>query len=214
MMRFDGVRFTSWDGPPNGGSYTKGAPFGQIANAFGDRAGGLWVLGLHAIAHLKDGVVISQFELKGLQNFQNVAENKDSSIWVVRTNNGVTDLPLCHVTDLALKCFGKADGIPISPINSVLADGKGGFWLGGQTTLVHWNGTTSETYPIEALKSNVGQPGILALAYGMDGTLWVGTLATGPGRGLGRFQNGAFPSLCDRELRRQQTRGSEHDLRP
>lgn len=46
MSRFDGVRFTSWDGPPNGGSITKGAPFGQLVNAFGDHAGGLWVFGL------------------------------------------------------------------------------------------------------------------------------------------------------------------------
>src|SRR5689334_4535699 len=34
MRNFDGVNFTSWDGPPNGGSITKGAPFGQIVNAF------------------------------------------------------------------------------------------------------------------------------------------------------------------------------------
>ena len=45
MATFDGVRFTSWDGPPNGGSITKGAPFGQIVNAFGGRAGGLRVFG-------------------------------------------------------------------------------------------------------------------------------------------------------------------------
>jgi hypothetical protein len=45
MATFDGVRFIFWDGPPNGGSITKGASFGQIVNAFGDHAGGLWVLG-------------------------------------------------------------------------------------------------------------------------------------------------------------------------
>ncbi len=192
MKTFDGVRFITWDGPPNGGSFTKGTPFGQIANAFGDRTGGLWVLGLHGIVHLKGRVITSQFELKGLLNSQNIAEDNDGSIWVVRANNGISDLPLCHVSDLALKCFGKADGIPISPIDSLLADGKGGFWLGGQTTLVHWNGSASETYPIPALKSNVGQQGIMGLAYGPDGTLWVGILATGPGRGLGRLLNGAF----------------------
>ena len=46
MATFDGVRFTSWDGPPNGGSITKGASFGENVNAFGDHAGGLWVFGL------------------------------------------------------------------------------------------------------------------------------------------------------------------------
>ena len=53
MATFDGVRFTSWYGPPNGGSITKGASFGQIVNAFGDHAGGLWVFGLRRIVHLK-----------------------------------------------------------------------------------------------------------------------------------------------------------------
>ena len=192
MSTFDGVRFTSWDGPPNGGSITKGAPFGQIVNAFGDRGGGLWVLGLRGIVHLKGRVVTSQFELEGLQNRQNFSEDDDGSIWVVRGNDSVSDLPLCHITDRAVKCFGKADGIPISPVNSLLADGKGGFWLGGQTALVHWRQGVSETYSIEALKSNVGQTGIAGLARGPDGSLWVGILVAGLGRGLGRLINGAF----------------------
>jgi len=206
MFTFDGVRFTSWDGPPNGGSITKGAPFGQIVQAFGDHAGGLWVFGLRGIVHLKGRVVTSQFQLEGLRTLQNFSEDPDGSIWVVRGNNAISDDPLCHVTDRAVKCFGKADGIPISPVNSILTDGKGGFWLGGQTALVHWHDGVSETYPIEALKSNVGQPGIAGLARGPDGALWIGILAAGPGRGLGRFTNGVFqpfvtPSFDGSKLR-------------
>ena len=90
----------------------------------------------------------------------------------------------------AVKCFGKAEGVPISPIDSILADGKGGFWLGGQTALVHWRDGTSETYPIEALKSNVGQHGVVSVALGPDGTVWVGMLAEGPGLGLGQLKEG------------------------
>ena len=192
MRTFDGVRFTPWDGPPNGGSITKGGPFGQIVKVFGDHAGGLWVFGLHGIVHLKGRVVTSQLELQGVGSLQNVTEGNEGSIWVVRSNNSVSDLPLCHVTDRAVKCFGRTDGIPISPINSLLADGNGAFWLGGQTTLVHWSEGVSKTYPIEALKSNIGQTGIAGLALGPDGSLWVGILAPGPGRGLGRLINGVF----------------------
>jgi signal transduction histidine kinase len=192
MMTFDGLRFTSWDGPPNGGSITKGAGFGQIVQVFGDHAGGLWVSGLHGIVHLKGRVVTFQFDLEGIRTLQNFSEDNDGSIWVVRGNNSISDLPLCHVTGRTVKCFGKADGIPISPVNSLLADGKGGFWLGGQTAVVHWHNGVSETYPIEPLKSNVGQPGIAGLARGPDGSLWVGILPSGPGRGLGRLLNGAF----------------------
>lgn len=64
--------------------------------------------------------------------------------------------------------------------------------LGGQTELVHWRQGASERYPIEALKSNVGQPGVVALASGSDETLWVGILAPGRGRGLGMLVNGVF----------------------
>ena len=134
----------------------------------------------------------SQLDLPGIRSLQNVVEAEDGSIWVVRGSNSISDQPLCHVTGRSFKCFGKAEGIPISPVNSLLADGKGGFWLGGQTTLVHWHDGVSESYPIDALKSNVGQSGITGLAYGPDGSLWVGTLTSGPGKGLGRLIDGAF----------------------
>ena len=193
MSTFDGVRFASWDGPPNYGSISRhDTGFGQIVNAFGDRSGGLWVFGLRSIVQLKGRVVTSHFELDGIRNVQSVSEDSDGSLWVVRGNNNVSDEPLCHVTEQAVKCFGKADGIPICPLSSILADGKGGLWLGGQTTLVHWHDGVSETYPIEGLKSNGGQTGIAALARGPDGSLWVGIRPTGPGRGLGRLINGVF----------------------
>ena len=193
MHTFDGVRFVPWDGPPNYGSIsTHDTGFGQIVNAFGDRAGGLWVFGLRGIVHLKGRVVTSQFQLDGLRSLQIISEDPDGSLWVVRGSNAISGEPLCHVTDHAVRCFGKADGIPISPVNSILADGKGGFWLGGQTALVHWHSGVSESYPIEGLKSNAGQTGIAGLARGPDGSLWVGILRDGPGRGLGRLTKGIF----------------------
>jgi signal transduction histidine kinase len=193
MHTFDGIRFVSWDGPPNYGSISShDTGFGQIMNAFADHAGGLWVFGLRGIVHLKGRVVISKSELDGLRNLQDMSEDPDGSLWVVRGNNAISDQPLCHVTDRAVRCFGKADGIPISPVSSILADGKGGFWLGGQTALVHWHSGVSESYPIEGLKSNAGQLGITGLARGPDGSLWVGMLREGPGRGLGRLTKGVF----------------------
>ena len=113
--------------------------------------------------------------------FQSVTEAPDGSLWVLRGNS---DAPLCRVTD-SLKCFGKADGIPISDIQSVLADGNGGFWLGGQTGgLVHWHAGTSEKY-------NVGNE-IFSLARGPDGSLWVGISGEGPGKGLQQLKDGAL----------------------
>jgi signal transduction histidine kinase/ligand-binding sensor domain-containing protein len=184
MYRFDGVRFVPWALSPN--SKTINA----IVNAYGDHSGGLWALGEREIVHLKGGVVTSHFNLDRLQHFQQISEDPDGSLWVVRGLVAASDAPLCRITDGAVKCFGKSDGVPISPVDSLLADGKGGFWLGGQTALAHWHDGVSETYPIEALNANAGQLGIVSLAAGRDGALWVGMMAEGRGLGLGRLIGG------------------------
>jgi hypothetical protein len=103
--------------------------------------------------------------------------------------------PLCHVTDLEVKCFGESAGILLpAGGQALLADGKDGFWLGGQRAVVHWREGVSEIYPIEALKTN-SDDGVNALALDSDGTLWVGLLPRGPGKGLGRLENGVFKSF-------------------
>src|ERR1700720_2536424 len=139
LYRFDGFRFVPWALPPTVSMH-------EIASVFGDGSGGLWVLGDDEIVYLKAGLASSHFELRGVQSTQNISEDPDGSLWVVRGSPGSRDSPLCHVTQQALKCFGRNDGIPIAPINSLLADGKGGFWLGGSTALVHWHDGVSETY--------------------------------------------------------------------
>ena len=59
---------------------------------------------------------------------------------------------------------------------------------------MHWHGGVSKVYPIEALKTNSGD-GVNALALDSNGTLWVGLLPQGPGKGLGRLENGVFKSF-------------------
>jgi PAS domain S-box-containing protein len=128
-----------------------------------------------------------------MANPQNVSIDVDGSIWVVRGDNGVSE-PLCHVTEDTVQCFGKADGIPITPLDAVLSDGDGGFWLGGQTALVHWQAGVSETYPLQGVVAN-GAPGILSLARGPDGIVWVGVFSDGAGHGLARLEEGAVRSF-------------------
>jgi ligand-binding sensor domain-containing protein len=189
LYRFDGVRFHPWRLPADAGS------IGKIMNILGDHAGGLWVVGEHEVVHLKAGVVTSRIQLEGADWTANgISEDADGSIWVVRAENGISE-PLCHLTERAVTCFGKADGIPISPFDALLPDGNGGFWLGGQTALVHWHSGVSEMYPIEGLKSNAGQPGIISLARGPDGSVWVGIINEGPGLGLAKLEEGAVRSF-------------------
>jgi signal transduction histidine kinase/ligand-binding sensor domain-containing protein len=185
VYRFDGVRFLPFVPPAKLGSM-------HIEDIFADHAGGLWAIGDHEIAHLKDGAVTAHFDLEGIGGRAGISRDPDGSLWITRASNRVSDAPLCHITDRAAKCFGKSDAMPISPANSVLADGEGGFWVGGQTTLVHWRAGVSQVYPIEGLKSNTGDVGINGLARGTDGSLWVGIAAAGPGLGLGQLRDGVF----------------------
>jgi signal transduction histidine kinase/ligand-binding sensor domain-containing protein len=172
IYRFDGVRFLPWRLPA-------GVPIDRSMNIFADHAGGLWVLGPRDIVRMKGTAVSSHFQLEGGM-FQSITESRDGSLWVL---GGNSDAPLCHVAG-SLKCFGKADGIPISDVQSVLADGNGGFWLGGRTGgLVHWHDGVSEKY-------SAGNE-IFSLARGPDGSLWVGMSEEGPGGGLQQLKDGA-----------------------
>jgi signal transduction histidine kinase/ligand-binding sensor domain-containing protein len=185
VYRFDGVRFLRRSPNTKMGSI-------DIGNLVADRTGGLWVIGDHEIAHVKDGAVITHLELDGIGGHAGTSLDADGSLWIVRASNRVADAPLCHVTDLAAKCFGKSEGVPISPADALLADGQGGFWVGGQTALVHWRAGVSQVYPIQALKSNTGDVGINGVVRDADGRLWVGIAAAGPGLGLGQFKDGVF----------------------
>ncbi|HZW91398.1 MAG TPA: two-component regulator propeller domain-containing protein [Candidatus Eremiobacteraceae bacterium] len=185
LYRFDGVRFLPWVPPAKIGSI-------HIQEVFADHAGGLWAIGDREIAHVRDGAVIAYFDFEGIGGHAGISRDPDGSLWITRTSNTVSDAPLCHITDRAAKCFGKSDGMPISPADTLLADGEGGFWIGGQTALVHWRAGVSQIYPIEGLKSNAGDVGINSLARGADGSLWVGIAAAGPGLGLGKLSDGVF----------------------
>ena len=171
IYRFDGVRFLSRHTPADFSSST-------IGSILADHAGGLWVVADELI-HLKGGAVTSHFAVNGTA-FQSMSQDPDGSVWVA-TRRG-SDQPFCHVTERSVRCFGKNDGIPISRVQSVLADGHGGFWLGGETALVHWQGGVSEVYPVKAE--------IMGLARAPDGTLWVG-IGEGMGLGLAQLKNGA-----------------------
>ena len=184
IYRFDGVRFL-----PRHFAY-KGDSSNKVFKVFGGRTGGLWAVGSREIAYIKDGSVVFDVQMDGFSSFQNVSEAPDGSLWVVRAAANISDSALCQVTERAVKCFGKAEGVSIGPIDSILADGNGGFWLGGQTAIVHWRDGASESYPIAALRTNVGQHGVVSVALGPDGTVWVGILAEGPGLGLGQLKEG------------------------
>jgi PAS domain S-box-containing protein len=178
-LRFDGVRFTPWWAP------IASTPFLQPLNI---RAGEFWIASRDGLDHVKDNVVIFHHDLSGIDA---IYKDSDGSVWALFYLN--PDRLLCQATDTKIRCFGRAEGITIHEPSSFLPDGKGGFWIGGDTSLLHWKmGAAPEVYSPQHLQSNVGQTGIRSLLQDSDGSLLVGIMAAGPGLGLERFRNGVM----------------------
>jgi PAS domain S-box-containing protein len=177
-LRFDGVRFTPWSAP------IASAP---ILHPISVRAGEFWIATRNELAHVRDDVVISRHDVSVIA----MRKGSDGSVWTLSNQN--PDRVLCQVTDTSIRCFGQAEGITIHMPYSFLPDGKGGFWIGGDTSLLHWKMSAApEMYSFQQLQSNVGQIGIHNLLEDSDGSLLVGIMAAGPGLGLERFRNGVL----------------------
>jgi len=181
-LRFDGVRFTPWSAPI-------ASP--PILHPISVRAGEFWIATRSELAHVRDNVVISRYDIPVLK----IHKDSDGSVWSLSNQN--PDRVLCQATDTKIRCFGKAEGITIHVPSSFIPDGKGGFWIGGDTSLLHWKmGAAPEIYSFQQLQSNVGQIGIHSLLEDSDGSLWVGIMAAGPGLGLERFRNGVLTPVA------------------
>ncbi len=178
-LRFDGVRFTPWSAP------IASTPFIHPVSV---RAGEFWIATRSELAHVRDNVVISRYDLPGIYA---IHKDSDGSVWALSLQT--PDRVLCQATDTRIRCFGKAEGITIHVPSSFIPDGKGGFWIGGDTSLLHWKmGAVSEIYSSQHLQSNVGQIGIGSLLEDSDGSLLVGIEVAGPGLGLERLRDGVL----------------------
>ena len=181
-LRFDGVRFTPWSAP------ISSTP---ILHPVSLRPGEFWIATHNEITHVRNNVVISRYDVPAITAIQ---KDSDGSVWVLSYHN--PDRILCQATDAKIRCFGKADGIPILVPSSFIPDGKGGFWIGSDTSLLHWKiGAATEIYSPKQLRSDVGQVGIHSLVRDSDGSLWVGIEEAGPGLGLERLRNGVLTSV-------------------
>jgi signal transduction histidine kinase/ligand-binding sensor domain-containing protein len=181
-LRFDGVRFVPWSPPASASNH----PFFLVPA----KSGGFWIDDGRGVSHIRGNRIVSHINLDTPPG--SMVEEEDGSLWVTTRYGAGSRGPLCHATDREVVCFGKADGLPIQRADSILPDGTGGFWIGSDTSLVHWKAGISETYEPRALRSNSGQFGVFGLVRNADGSLWVGILSAGRGLGLERFQNGTF----------------------
>jgi signal transduction histidine kinase len=184
-FRFDGVHFSRWS-PPIAFS-------NDIRNFLPAKTGGFWIRDRRSVTHVVGRRVISHFDFQGIffsDPGKDMLEDADGSLWVVMARYEGIGAPVCRITDFAAHCFGEAEGMPFQRADSILPDGEGGFWIGTDTSLVHWKSGHSNVYGYKALRSSAGRDGIVSLASNSDSSLWIGIARSGPGLGLEKFVGG------------------------
>jgi signal transduction histidine kinase/ligand-binding sensor domain-containing protein len=181
-LRFDGVRFTPWSVP------IAATPIHLPPISV--RVGEFWIATGSELVHVRDNVVISHYDVPITYA---VHKDSDGSVWTISAVD--QDRVLCQATDTKIHCLGKAEGITINTPTSFAPDGKGGFWIGGNTSLLHWKmGATPEIYSLQHLESSPGT-GIQSLLEDSGGSLWVGIDVAGLGLGLERLHNGVLTPI-------------------
>ena len=185
LLRFDGVRFVPWT-PPSGKQLLSPA----IARVLAARDGSLWIGTIRGLSHWANQDLINYSSYADVMG--PTAEEENGTVWVIRAGVADGTGPLCQVNGMAVRCYGKADGIPEEPYSSLARDSAGNLWLGGSTSLTRWRPGSFQTYYLSGLKSNTGQPGVCAIAPKPDGSLWVGICNHGPGLGLQEFSQGMW----------------------
>jgi signal transduction histidine kinase/ligand-binding sensor domain-containing protein len=193
LARFDGVRFVPWS--PVDGSRL---PSSRVKSLLAARDGSLWIGTMTGLSRWKDGTLINYVATPG--SIENILEDHEGTIWVVRANTADADGALCRVMQTRLRCYGKADGIPLSYAVSLADDKLGNLWIAGGSTLVRWKPGSFSTYVPARLNPVETFNGVEALAPTREGDLWVGMVQSGRGLGLQRFARDAWKPFVTPEL--------------
>ena len=184
LMRFDGVRFVSWR-PPEGSEL----PSSRINSLLGARDGSLWIGTSTGLARWRNGNLTNYRDATG--SIMSILEDRAGTIWIARANLSETKGPLCKVIDTGLRCYGRDDGLALPFAVTLANDTLGNIWLAGGAMVSRWP-TSSDTYVPAALNPAENFNGVVALAGGPDGSVWVGLVHAGRGGGLQQLAHGKW----------------------
>jgi PAS domain S-box-containing protein len=185
LMRFDGVRFVSWR-PPQGSEL----PSSRINSLLGARDGSLWIGTSMGLARWRNGNLTNYTDRAG--SIMAILEDRSGTIWIARANLSDTKGPLCKVADTGLRCFGRDDGTTLPYAVTLANDSLGNIWLAGGALVSRWPTSSADTYVPAALNPAENFNGVVALAGGPDGSVWVGLVQAGKGGGLQQLVHGTW----------------------
>jgi signal transduction histidine kinase/ligand-binding sensor domain-containing protein len=186
LFRFDGVTMTP---VPTQKSFPTDEGINWL---LGSRDGSLWMGTYNGLYRLKDGEAFSLPVKRG--GVESILEDRDGAIWITRTRVRGLEGSLCRIVGNDAKCYAKdkSDGNPASFATALAKDSSGDIWFGCQM-LCRWNGSSISHYMEEQMDHPSGD-GVVALAAGVAGSVWVAMDGTGPGLGVRHYNNGSFMS--------------------
>jgi len=183
LLRFDGVRFTSWESPKGNPTL----PSAYILTLFPSKDGSLWIGTAQGLARWRDGTLTDYSNASGHVHITSIQEDQEGHIWITRTRVRDGTGPLCELVGSKLRCYGTSDGIPEPQVTSLAIDPSGSIWIGGEGAMTRWAPQSAQTFhPLDGQRNVHTQ--IQALAATRGGGLWVGFFGSGHGLGLQSFE--------------------------
>ncbi len=193
LVRFDGVRFTSWN-PPTGQRLLDS----RILSLLGTHDGTLWIGTGYSISRWKDGELTNYPQLSG--RIESLVEDGDGALWLARTQPTDKTGPLCRIKDEQFRCYGASDGIPFDLAIQLSKGSSGELWVGGYSELCRWRPGSCASYFANPSRSPETFASLRGLATGPDGSVWADIDRSSKVLRLEQFKNGSwngrdFPEL-------------------
>src|SRR5271165_2252517 len=185
LVRFDGVRFTSWS-PPAG----ERLPDPRFFSLRGAHDGSLWIGTGYSISHWKAGHLVNFPQLSG--RIESIVEDDSGAVWLARTQ--VTDGmgPVCRIKEERTQCYGVADEVPFASAIQLERGSSGELWVVGYTELCRWKPGSCTSYFSNAPQRPETFASLRAIASGNDGAVWAAIDRPGPVLQLQHFENGIW----------------------
>jgi signal transduction histidine kinase/ligand-binding sensor domain-containing protein len=180
LLRFDGVRMTP-------GPLQNSFPANTGINALlGTRDGSLWMGTYTGLYRLKDGTWF-RFPSQDA-GVQNIIADHAGTVWITEYQAHGGGL-LCQIIGNDLRCYDETGGKSVDALDE---DSTGNIWF-GCLMLCRWD-RGSMSYFMQGQMNHPTDYGVVGLATGTDGSVWVAMDGTGPGAGVGYLRNGQFIS--------------------
>ena len=168
LVRFDGVRFVSWETVTG-----DKMPIHEVYALHAARDGSLWIAYWKNIVRWKNGTITRYTQIP--PSPQRISETPDGRIWVGFTRfDPKRPTMLCSIQAETVRCYGKGEGVDLLYVPNIVPAGPDQLWLGNQNGLIRWNTNTHNAQQIEIPSSHLDRfkMSLNDLLLDFDQTLW------------------------------------------